>query len=977
MAEKLLIIDGNSLANRAFYAIPMLSNSQGFITNAIYGFYNMLVKVLEEEKPEYLVVAFDKGKVVFRHEVYAEYKGTRKGMPDELRPQFPVLKDLLRAMNIAIVEMDGFEADDLIGTLVRRGEEQGLSNLIVTGDRDAFQLISPQTKVYLTRKGITELEIYDEDLLQEKYGLSPRQMIDVKGLMGDASDNIPGIPGIGEKTAVKLVKEYGNLEEVLAHWEDFAGKKLGELLQTYGEQALLSKKLATIVLDAPLVLDLAECRQKGPDYPQLIEKLRELEFKNILQNVREKWESSNKGSSGEKDGALEGGTAPSPVSPEYLVLDSEQALREYLDRASAELERSDAVFGQASAGFGHAAVNRGKGSGKQAAASGQLNLFEPDEPLQQDQAVQGAQRQSVKRQDALRQDALCQDAQGQVAFYVETERKSPREWQIIACGLKINDEPPAVLSWHDEHELASYRVLLKNFLVNSLGRKHRIIIHDLKAVLLALHDHTERIQLPSGIEEQEIRDTLLMSYLLNPSRSPQDLWSLAQERLNYHAQPQTGERLPLFLEALAQLGNILYAELTGQEMSMLYQKVEMPLAFVLAQMEQTGITLDEGILDEMGQDFDALIRRLTGEIFGLAGEEINLNSPKQLGVLLFEKLGLAKGKKTKTGYSTGAEVLEALAPEHEIVAKILDYRQLVKLKSTYIDGLSTLREPVSGRVYTTFNQAVTATGRLSSTEPNLQNIPIRMEEGRRIRRAFLPSRGKVLLSADYSQIELRVLAHLACDDVLIEAFRCNQDIHARTASEVFGVPMDAVTAGMRRAAKAVNFGIIYGISDFGLGRDLGISRAEAKEYIENYFARYQEVKAYLDRTVAEAKEKGYVTTILNRRRYLPDLHSRNFHLRSFAERAAMNTPIQGSAADIIKLAMLKLSQALQEKEPDTALLLQVHDELILEVPKEKVRQVGHLVNQMMSQAYPLKVPLKVDLQTGPNWYDLEPLELER
>lgn len=967
LAEKLLIIDGNSLANRAFYAIPMLSNSQGFITNAIYGFYNMLVKVLEEEKPEYLVVAFDKGKVVFRHEVYAEYKGTRKGMPDELRPQFPVLKDLLRIMNIALVEMDGFEADDLIGTIVRRGEEQGLSNLIVTGDRDAFQLISPQTKVYLTRKGITELEIYDEDLLQEKYGLSPRQMIDVKGLMGDASDNIPGIPGIGEKTAVKLVKQYGNLDEVLAHWEDFAGKKLGELLRTYREQALLSKKLATIVLDAPLMLDLAECRKKEPDYPRLIDKLRELEFKNILQNVREKWESINKEFSGEIDGALEGGSAASPVSPDYLVLASEQALREYLDRASAELDRADAELnradaacGQVTAGLSQADANRGKKSGKQAAASGQLNLFEPDAPVHQ--AAQGIQSQGL---------------QGQVAFYVETERKSPRQWQIVACGLKINDEPSAILSWHDEQELASYRALLQKFLVNSLGRKRKIIIHDLKTVLLALHADSESIQLPPGIEEQEIRDTLLLAYLLDPSRSPQDLWSLAQGRLNYSVRPQTVESLPLLLEALAQLGNSLYEELTGQEMSMLYQKVEMPLAFVLAKMEQTGITLDEGILGEMGQDFDALIRRLTGEIFGLAGEEINLNSPKQLGVLLFEKLGLAKGKKTKTGYSTGAEVLEALAPEHEIVAKILDYRQLVKLKSTYIDGLSTLREPVSGRVYTTFNQAVTATGRLSSTEPNLQNIPIRMEEGRRIRRAFLPSRGKVLLSADYSQIELRVLAHLACDDVLIEAFRCNQDIHARTASEVFGVPMDAVTAGMRRAAKAVNFGIIYGISDFGLGRDLGISRAEAKEYIENYFARYQEVKAYLDRTVAEAKEKGYVTTILNRRRYLPDLHSRNFHLRSFAERAAMNTPIQGSAADIIKLAMLKLSQALQEKEPDTALLLQVHDELILEVPKEKVRQVGHLVNQMMSQAYPLKVPLKVDLQTGPNWYDLEPLELER
>lgn len=931
LADKFLIIDGNSLANRAFYAIPMLSNSQGFITNAIYGFYNMLVRVIEEEKPEYLVVAFDKGKVVFRHELYAEYKGTRKGTPDELRPQFPVLKDLLRVMNVAIVEMDGFEADDLIGTLVRRGEKEGMVNLVVTGDRDAFQLISPQTKVYLTRKGITEIELYDEKQLNEKYGLTPGQMIDVKGLMGDASDNIPGIPGVGEKTAVKLVKEYANLEQVLAHWEDFQGKKLGELLHTYRDQALLSKKLATIVLDAPLEIEIGECRKKDPDYEQLIALLKELEFKNILQNVREKWESSKRvsGEQGERNSTAEEAEKAegeeSAAVPAYVVVANQQALLEYLDQ-----------------------TKKGKGSDLESNQAGQISLFQADEPLNQG---------------------------GEVVLYLETERKSPGHWRLKACGLKVADQLPAVLIWQDDETLLSGFVdTLRKYLQKWIAHNYKIIVHDFKTVLLVLHDD-EEIWLPQNIKAKEISDTFLMAYLLNPSRSPQDLWSLAQEKLNYNTLPLGEGKIPFLIESLAKLGESLSEELSTQGMSRLYQEVEMPLAFVLAQMEQTGIALDETILQEMGHDFDALIKRLTEEIYALAGEEINLNSPKQLGELLFVKLGLAKGKKTKTGYSTSAEVLEALAPEHEIVAKMLDYRQLVKLKSTYIDGLRALRNPESGRVYTSFNQAVTATGRLSSTEPNLQNIPIRMEEGRRIRRAFLPSSGKLLLCADYSQIELRVLAHLADDNVLIEAFRCKQDIHTRTAAEVFGVPMGAVTPQMRRAAKAVNFGIVYGISDFGLSRDLGISRAEAKDYITNYFARYQEVKAYLDRTVAEAKENGYVTTILNRRRYLPDLHSRNFHLRSFAERAAMNTPIQGSAADIIKLAMLKLAQALAEQVPDASILLQVHDELILEVPQEKIAEVGQLVNKMMSEAYPLNVPLQVDLQSGSNWYELELLQL--
>lgn len=878
MSDKFVIIDGNSLAHRAFYALPLLSNAQGFITNAIYGFYKMLAKVIADEKPTYLAVAFDKGKIVFRHQHYADYKGTRKGTPEELKPQFPVLKDLLKAMNIALWEIEGYEADDLIGTLAKLGEKAGLLNLIVTGDRDALQLIAPHTKVLLTRKGISEIEIYDEQVLAEKYGLKPEQMIDVKGLMGDQSDNIPGIPGVGEKTALKLIREYGNLENVLAHQADFQGKKLGEALANYGEQALLSKKLATIVTNVPLPLDLKQCQKEEPDYPRFLALLKELEFKSIWQDVLQERGDFEEERTGENGSAS--------VSSS-LTLSSKKALTDYLARCQADL-----------------------------------------------------------------------------VLYLETEKKGPRDLRITALGLKIPDQEAALCSWQKEEELSAYLQVLKPFLENERIKK---TVYDTKAVMLALDFYQIKLQ---GV----VKDILLMAYLLNPSRPKQDLLSLVQEKLAC-AVPAEGEAVvPFYLNALEKLGESLFAELAEQEMLGLYQDLELPLAAVLAEMEKTGVKLNQVILATIGKELDRWITRLTEEIYHLAGEEFNINSPKQLGVILFEKLGLPTGKKTKTGYSTNAEVLEDLALEHEIAAKILFYRQMVKLKSTYIDGLSVLIEPFTSKVYTSFNQAVTATGRLSSTEPNLQNIPIRMEEGRRIRKAFLPSPGKLLLSADYSQIELRVLAHISGDEVMIEAFSKDQDIHLRTAAEVFGVPLDAVSQEMRQAAKAVNFGIVYGISDFGLSRDLGIARAEAKQYIDSYFARYGGVRDYLRRIIAEAKKKGYVTTLLKRRRYLPDLQSRNYHLRSFAERAAMNTPIQGSAADIIKLAMLNLYQVLQESEWEgIKLILQVHDELILDVPEERVAEAGALVKEIMSKAYPLDVPLKVDLQAGPNWYDLQPL----
>jgi len=879
MTAKFMIIDGNSLANRAFYAIPMLSNSQGFITNAIYGFSNMLFRILDEEKPEYLAVAFDKGRVVFRHQDFGDYKAHRKATPDELRPQFPVLKDLLLAMNIAIYELEGYEADDIIGTMVKRAEKAGLQSLIVTGDRDALQLISPQTTVLLTRKGISELDLFDPTALQDKYGVSPCQMIDVKGLMGDSSDNIPGIPGVGEKTALKLIQEYGSLENALKHKEDFKGKKLGELLGQYAEQAILSKKLATIHCEVPLATELDECRRNTPDYPRLVQMLQELEFKNILQAVLDKMKIGDN-------------------QPQVLTEDRSQ---------------------------------------------GQVI----DDP-------------------ALLQEYL-ENTTDWLGLILRSEKKGIIEVGITSLGLLGRNQEAVALRWQGEEGLRDLLAVLKPY----LERKDLIkATHDAKVVILTLWQY--------GIEIQGIAtDIQLMSYLLNPARPATGFLPIVQEYLNRHIPNELGEEaLYSQLQALADLSKLLEAELENNKLLELYQELELPLSRVLAEMERTGVYLDKKVLVTIGKELQSRIAALTGDIYAQAGEQFNINSPKQLGVILFEKLGLAKGKKTKTGYSTSVEVLEALAPEHEIIAKIMEYRQLVKLNSTYIEGLQAIMVPETGKVHTSLNQVVTATGRLSSTEPNLQNIPIRLEEGRRIRKAFLPSPGNLLLSADYSQIELRVLAHIADDPVLKEAFLKDQDIHTRTAAEVFGVPMELVNKDMRRAAKAVNFGIVYGISDFGLGQDLGISRGEARAYIENYFARYSGVKDYIQQVIAEAREKGFVTTILQRRRYLPDILSSNFHLRSFAERTAMNTPIQGSAADIIKLAMLQIQAVIERDMPDCRMLLQVHDELIFDVPREKLEAMSQIVNRVMSRVYPLAVPLKVDLQAGPNWYDLTPVTVD-
>lgn len=858
--EKFLIIDGHSLAYRAFYALPLLTNADGQVTNAIFGFYKTLKKAIAEVEPAYVAVAFDKEGKVFRHQIYDDYKGTRKPIPRDLKTQLPLLKDLLKTMRIAVFEAAGYEADDLIGTLVKFGEQAGFENFIVSGDRDTWQLISKKTKVLLTRSRSSEFEIYDLSRLKKEYDLTPEQIVEVKGLKGDAADNIPGVPGIGQKTALRLIKKYGTVENVLKQRADFQGRKLGEALEKYGQQALLSKKLAIIDTQVPLEFEWTLCQKKEPDQPRFFALLEKLGFKSILK---------------EQELAVE---------TIYEIV-----------KTPAELAAS------------------------------------------------------------------LESGEGDLILHFEIEKKGVTAWQIKAAGLKFVGQ---VIKIFPCKELDAYLKVLKPYLEAEDLKK---TLWDAKSCILALAGY--------GIEVRGInQDVLLMAYLLNPARSLKDIDTLAQAELGAKLPQEGVERLPAILNLLEELSPRLLAALAKQDLLGLYQDIELPLVAVLVAMERAGIKLELTVLEEVGRDLKVRIEKLSQEIYKLAGEKFNLNSPKQLAAILFEKLGLPASKKTKTGYSTRAEVLEELAPQYEIAALVLVHRQLTKLQNTYIEGLAALFEPKSKRLYTSFNQTITATGRLSSTEPNLQNIPVRLPEGRRIRKAFLPSKGNLLLAADYSQIELRVLAHLAQDPVMIEAFKANQDIHVRTAAEVFGLPLEMVTPEMRQAAKAVNFGIVYGISDYGLSRDLNIPRAEAKAYIEKYFTRYHGVRDYQKAVVATAKKLGYVTTLLNRRRYLPDLKSRNYHLRNFAQRAAMNTPVQGSAADLIKIAMLNIYQLLNTpKWAGTKLILQVHDELIFDVPKKFLPDFAFLVREVMTGVYPLQVPLQVDLAIGSNWYALEKL----
>ncbi|HHU32095.1 MAG TPA: DNA polymerase I [Clostridia bacterium] len=867
-----MILDGNSLIHRAFYALPILTNSKGTFTNAAYGFTNMLLKIIKEHAPDHIVVAFDSGKT-FRHEKYEEYKGTRKATPPELKSQFPLVHKILKALNIATIQLEGYEADDLIGTIAKQAEKENYQTFIVTGDRDAFQLVSSAITTVITRKGISQLEIYSPEVIKEKFGIEPAQFQDVKGLMGDVSDNIPGVPGIGEKTALKLIKEYGNIDNLFSNLEDLT-PKLKEKLVSYKEQVFLSKKLGTIHCAVPVKIEFNDYKYQEPDHEKLLAIFKDLEFNSLVQNVIQSMESE--------------------LKEQQALLNWE--LANTYDEAMAMLEKLPKEF----------------------------------------------------------------------ACYVGFDQKDYLRANITIISISWGEKTLVIKT--DTMQNDELSLILKQIFVDPT---QKIIVWDLKSILVAAKVR--------GVDvESTFDDIMLLAYLLNPSASNYELGKLSLEYLNRPLllQEDTTEQASQMAVVLWDLRTVLKEKIREDNMEELYEELELPLEYVLSDMELQGVKLDKHILSLMGENLAQNIAGLTKEIYEIAQEEFNINSPKQLGVILFEKLGLPPIKKTKTGYSTSAEVLEELAERHEIVAKILEYRQLVKLKSTYIDGLMALISPATGKVHTTFNQTITATGRLSSTEPNLQNIPIRLEIGRRIRKAFIPSSPEqVLVAADYSQIELRVLAHIAKDSNLIDAFLNNHDIHTRTASEVFGVPMSEVTKEMRRQAKAVNFGIVYGISDFGLSRDLGIPVSKAKKYIELYFSRYPGVQRFIDATIFKAREQGYVTTLLNRRRYLPDIYSTNRNVRGFGERAAINTPIQGSAADIIKLAMLLVVGKIQEAGLKTKMILQVHDELIFEVPKEELAEATVIIRNAMEQAYQLDVPLRVDMKVGANWYDMEEVRM--
>lgn len=857
MEKRLFLIDGNSLINRAFYALPPLTNAAGQPTNAVYGLTNMLLRLMEDYSPDQILVAFDLSGPTFRHEQFEEYKAHRTGMPDDLRSQIPVMKELLDKMGIRRIELQGYEADDLLGTAAKQGEREGCKVFVVTGDRDAFQLISPQTAVLFTKRGITETELVDEEKLLKDYGVTPSQVIDLKGLMGDSSDNIPGVPGIGEKTALKLLASYKSIEGVYANLGELKGK-LKENLTNYERQAYLSKELATIRTDAPLEIDLSERAEM--DREAVLEMFQHLGFKSLVERLSAP------------------GDAPVQTSASW-----------------------DTAFTQA------------------------------------DQSSWAAFQAELK---------AAEDA---YLYYSVQHRQLFALLKDNVWGLSeklVQEHLPELKT-----ELQGKKVSAANGkeVLHLLGAEGSdLISFDLELALYCL-DPEKRWEI----------DAVCHSFNLPPAGIDEK-------------DPQLG---PVYLRVFKKAAPLVEQELKEQELWSLYTELELPLVTALAEMEANGILVSPKKLEEISSDLEATLARLTEEIYAEAGEEFNINSPKQLGVILFDKLGLPVLKRTKTGPSTSADVLEELS-EHKIVASVLEYRQVAKLKSTYTDSLADLISPETGRIHTTFNQTVTATGRLSSTHPNLQNIPVRTEEGRRIREAFTAPEGCYLLMADYSQIELRLLAHLSGDQVLSEAFRSGKDIHTQTAAEVFGLSLDEVSPEQRNAAKAINFGIIYGISSFGLAKGINLTRAQAQEYIDSYFLRYPMVKAYLDGLVEQGKQQGYVTTLAGRRRYLPNLRSRNFALRNFAARTAMNTPIQGSAADIIKLAMLRVRSALQEAGLKTRLLLQVHDELVLETPKEELETAAALVKREMENVYPLDVPLLVEVSYGLNWRDVTHIEFE-
>ncbi|MCG5209227.1 DNA polymerase I [Staphylococcus aureus] len=873
--NKLVLIDGNSLSFRAFYALPLLSNKAGIHTNAVYGFAMLLEKILKEEKPNHFLVAFDAGKTTFRHEKYSEYKGGRQKTPPELSEQFPYIRQLLDAYHIKRYELDNYEADDIIGTLSKEADKAGFQTIIITGDRDLTQLATDNVTIYYTKKGVTDVDHYTPDFIAEKYnGLTPNQIIDMKGLMGDTSDNIPGVAGVGEKTAIKLLNQFDTVEGVYEHLDEISGKKLKEKLQNSKEDALMSKELATINVDSPIEVKLEDTLMTHQDEQQeKIELFKKLEFKQLLADI-------DQSASGE-----------------------------------------DAI----------------------------------EKTFEIETSFDNVDFTSLK----------------EATIHFELDGGNYLRNNILKFSLFTGEKHIVI----NADYIINYAELV-SWLENPNTKK---VVYDAKKTYVASH----RL----GIDIQNISfDIMLASYIIDPSRTISDVQSV----VSLYGQSFVKDDVSIYGKGkkfkvpeddvlnpyVASITDAIYFAKPNMDKQLeeynqveLLADLELPLAKILSEMEEIGIYTDVHDLEEMEKEIQEKLDVLIRNIHDAAGEDFNINSPKQLGVVLFETLQLPVIKKTKTGYSTAVDVLEQLQGEHPIIDYILEYRQLSKLQSTYVEGLQKVISD-DQRIHTRFNQTLAQTGRLSSVDPNLQNIPVRLEEGRKIRKAFKPtSKDSVILSADYSQIELRVLAHITQDESMKEAFINGDDIHTATAMKVFGVEADQVDSLMRRQAKAVNFGIVYGISDYGLSQSLGITRKKAKAFIDDYLASFPGVKQYMSDIVKDAKALGFVETLLHRRRYIPDITSRNFNLRGFAERTAMNTPIQGSAADIIKLAMVKFAQKMKETTYQAKLLLQVHDELIFEVPKSEVDSFSEFVEEIMENALQLDVPLKVDSSYGATWYD--------
>ncbi|MDU6112800.1 MAG: DNA polymerase I [Paeniclostridium sordellii] len=878
MDKTLVIIDGNSIINRAFYALPDLTNKQGLHTNAIYGFTTMLFKIIENYKPTHISVAFDKKAPTFRHLEYKEYKAGRKKMPDELREQIEPLKNLLDAFKINRLELEGYEADDIIGTVSLKAEKEGYKVFIVTGDKDAIQLASKTTTTLITKKGVGEVDEFDFDEVMKKYEMTPNQFIDLKGLMGDKSDNIPGVPGIGEVTGIKLIKEFGSIENIIENVDSIKGSSRKKI-EEHKDLAIMSKRLATIIRYVPIDITIDDLSFGDYDKANVIDVFNELGFNSLISRIGEN----------------------SDVESE----------------------------------------------------SDNINL-------------------SIK--ELVNIEEFIKDVKSKKSLILKAIRKNGNilEKNLMTIYLSINGED---IYYINEENLDKIRELLISDEIKKYGYELKDDYITLRPYGIFLNNMYFDISIAEYLIDSSSAnytyDSIAMNYFGQKIKSTEELLGkgVKAKKIEELEKEEIDKHIGNIINLVERVNPKMEDKLKSMDMDGLFYHVEMPLVEVLGYMEFEGIMVDKDKLVELGEEFKLSIDKLESEIYFLAGEEFNINSPKQLGVILFEKLELPVIKKTKTGYSTNAEVLERLRDKHEIIDKITEYRQIVKLKSTYVDGLINIINPISHRIHSSFNQTITTTGRISSTEPNLQNIPVRLELGRNIRKVFIANKGCELVDADYSQIELRVLAHMSQDEHMIDAFNHDIDIHTKTASQVFGIDINDVTSEQRSAAKAVNFGIVYGISDFGLSQNLKIPVKEAKTYIDNYLNTYEDIKTYMDNTIEEAKKDGYVKTILNRRRYIPEINSGNVILKNLGKRLAMNAPIQGSAADIIKIAMVNVYKKLEEKNLKSKLILQVHDELIIETCEDEIEIVSKIVKDEMEHAVSMDVNLDVDLNVGKSWYE--------